>query len=182
MINEALVELIAAVKARGVAVVFEIAPSDDLRYVGVFRDRTIVLYSTDDPFLALFTVAHLFGHLCQLASGDSHSLRVSRYVGSGRVLGDKELHEITTYEYEAAQIGRALLAETVAVTPTIDAAYARLFFADSAYLLHFLRSGERGPALFERFLAAQQGAALITPDARLLRHTLVEVCADIVVV
>ena len=182
MIAGALSQLIAAVEARGVTVVFETAPQDDWRYVGIFRANAIILYSIDDPLLALFTVAHLFGHLCQRATQDAQRIAVSQYVGSGRQLVQRELEEITAYEHEAAQIGRALLAETLHVTPALDVEYARLFFADAAYLMHFLKTGERGPELFERFLAAQPRGPLIAADARLLRRSFDVVHPDIVVV
>ena len=179
----ALATVMAAVRARGVAVRFEAAPSDELRYVGIFREGAIVLYSAEDPLLALFTVAHLFGHLCQQATGDAARARVAGYVGAGRTLSEVELQEITAYEFEAACIGRALLGEVLSPLPSsLDAAYARIFFADAAYLSHFLRTGERGPHLFARFLAAQRGEALVPADARLLRHSLHGAPSDIVVV
>jgi len=180
--RDALKRVVAAVQARGVPVLFEDAPSDDWRYVGIFRGHTIVLYSIDDPMLALFTVVHLFGHLCQLARGDPHTVQVSQYVQPGAKLTETQLAETAVYEFEAAQIGRALLAETIRVTSMIDAAYARLYFADAAYLQNFLRTGERGPGVFERFLAAQRGESLIVPDGRLLRRHVAGVQAEIVVV
>ncbi len=126
----ALLDLvIAAVRARVVPRCASSAPSDELRYVGVFRDQTIVLYSIDDPFLALFTVAHVFGHLCQLATGDAQRRRVAGFVTTGGVLTREQLPgEIAVYEHEAARIGRALLDEVFVVSPALDAAYAALVF------------------------------------------------------
>jgi hypothetical protein len=158
------------------------------RFIGTIDGNRITLFPKyDHPFALFFTVAHLFGHLAQLARGGEHfRSTVDLLYRVGEPLRFEEVQAVFEFELEAARIGRRLLDELGPVSADLDRQYSRYFFADFHYLVHFLETNEQGPALFERFLRRQPVTAeLVAPDPRPLPscgHLATSTAADVIVV
>ncbi len=165
-----LEKLKARVETLGVEVVDDLSNADHARFVGIFENRTIILYPNVAPAFALwFTVAHLFGHLSQLTNKTTRVNRANELVlRINQTLTVEEIQLIYDHEREAAEIGRALIAD---VEPNLDAEmdadYTRFFHADFRYLINFIETGEQGVEMFARFWRREPTPReLIAPDPR----------------
>ncbi len=165
-----LEKLKARVEMLGVKVVDDFSAADHARFVGIFENRTIILYPNVAPAFALwFTIAHLFGHLTQLTNKTARVNRANELVLRVRQnLTVEEIQLIYDHEREAAEIGRALIA---AVEPNLDGEmdsdYTRFFHADFRYLINFIETCEQGTAMFARYWRREPTPReLITPDSR----------------
>ena len=89
---------------------------------------------------------------------------------TGKVLLPEDAQVIYDHEREAAEIGRALIAEVEPeLAAEMDAAYCRFFHADFRYLLNFIETGEAGVEAFARYWRHEPNPReLITADARKL--------------
>lgn len=165
-----LEKLKARVETLGVEVIDDLSNADHARFVGIFEDRTIILYPNVAPAFALwFTVAHLFGHLSQLTNKTPRVNRANELVLQiSQTLTVEDIQIIYDHEREAAEIGRALIAD---VEPNLDkemdSDYTRFFHADFRYLINFIETGEQGTAMFARFWRREPTPReLITADSR----------------
>lgn len=151
---EKLDRLRSFVEKRGVRVVNAVAPLNHARFIGLFEGHTITLFPDTAPAFALwFTVSHLFGHMTQMAAMNDRVKRSNALVlrrGEELAAGDVQL--IFDHEFEAAEIGRALVGEVEPKLPAeMDVAYTRFFLADFRYLINAIETGESGPEMFARF-------------------------------
>lgn len=165
----ALEQIKAAVARYGVQVTEDWEEPEGGRFIGTISGNRIILYPKyDHPFALFFTVAHLYGHLVQLArGGDEFRQAVDLIYRVGHVMSPSEIQAVYDFELEAAAIGRTLLSELGPVTRELDGQYSRFFFADFHYLVHFLETNEQGAELFERFLRRQPVPHRpIAPDSR----------------
>jgi hypothetical protein len=146
--------IIERVRALGVAVSESQDEPEGARFIGTFSGKHITLFPRFDSFFALyFTVAHLYGHMCQLAiSALDVVAGVDIGVETGRPLSHREIQSVYDYEYEAARIGARLIRELGHQEERFDREYARMFFADFHYLIAFMETGEQGTAAFTRYL------------------------------
>lgn len=147
-----------------------IAPSDLARFIGLFEGHTITLFPDSAPPFALwFTVAHLFGHMTQMAAMNNRVKRSNALVlKRGEELASSDIQLIYDHEFEAAEIGRALVSEVESELPAeCDVAYTRFFLADFRYLINAIETGESGPEVFARFWRREPVPRnLIKPDGR----------------
>ncbi len=153
-IPEKLSRLRLYVERLGVTVLDDVAPSDQARFIGLFEGTTITLFpQSTSPFALWFTVAHLFGHMTQLTDTNQRVERANALVlRRGETLSSSDVQLIYDHEYEAAEIGRALVGEVEPDLPVeIDVAYTRFFLADFRYLINAIETGESGPEAFQRF-------------------------------
>jgi len=167
--KSAVAQLINCAAEYGVTVGEDWNEPEGARFVGSFEGTHITLFPKYDTQLALyFTVAHLYGHMVQLALETPASQRVGTLIGvTGRSFTHAEVQAIYDHEREAAAIGRTLMARAADVSRTVDLQYHRIFLADFHYLIHFLECGEKGVEAFERFMRREPlPADPITPDAR----------------
>jgi hypothetical protein len=159
----------SAVARYGVVVKEDWNEPEGGRFIGTIDGKTITLFPKyDHPFALYFTVAHLYGHLVQMVrGGDRFREAVDLIYKVGHVFTPREVQELYAFEIEAAEIGRRLIGEIGPVSRELDGQYARYFFADFHYLVHFLETKEQGAALFERFLRREPVPwRTIEPDAR----------------
>jgi hypothetical protein len=147
-------ELIACAGRYGVTVSEDWNEPEGARFVGSFEGTHITLFPRFDTQLALyFTVAHLYGHMVQIALKTPASSRVGQLIAPNkRPFSNEEVQIIYDHEREAAAIGRTLIAETSGISKNVDLQYHRIFLADFHYLIHFCETGEGGVDAFERFL------------------------------
>lgn len=164
--RELVLRVCRAAERRGARVVEDHDEPEGGRFIGTISGRVITLFPKyDSNFAMLFTAAHLYGHLAQLVFPLTAEIEraMALVYAQPRVLAQDEVQCLFDYEWEAAAIGRALLAEALEVDPRMDAEYARMFFADFHYLVGFLETGEAGPAVFERYLRRQPRLAQPVP-------------------
>ena len=143
---------------------------DHARFVGLFENHTITLYPLSaPPFARWFTIAHLYGHMTQLANKTARVEKANALVlRIGEMLAPDEVQLIYDHEREAAEIGRALVDHVgMDLSRLIDLAYNRFFHADFHYLVNAIETGERGPAVFARFWRREPiPREVIRPDRR----------------
>ncbi len=147
--------LIATVKTFGARVEEVWDEPEGARFIGTFEGHVIRLFPKNDSHFALyFTLAHLYGHMVQLARPKTPEMeRATHLVATARgPLSARDVQAIYDHEVEAAQIGRALMNHVGPVSGALDGQYSRMFFADFHYLVNFVETKELGPATFERFL------------------------------
>lgn len=171
-ISDKLVRIRSYVEHLGVQVVDRVAPSDQARFIGLFEGHTITLFPESVPPFALwFTVAHLFGHMTQMAAMNERVRRANDLVlRRGEELSSSEVQLIYDHEREAAEIGRTLVSEVEPqLPPETDIAYTRFFLADFRYLINAIETGEAGPEVFERFWRREPiPRELVKADCRVL--------------
>lgn len=158
------------VERLGVTTLDAVPPSDQARFIGVFEGHTITLFpQSASPFALWFTVAHLFGHMTQIAGMNERVKRANALVlRRGQELFSRDVQLIYDHEYEAAEIGRTLVGEVEPDLPVeLDVAYTRFFLADFRYLINAIETGESGPQVFQRFWRREPiPRNLVKPDAR----------------
>ena len=187
-IREKLTRIRAFVESLGVQVVDAVAPADNARFIGLLEKQTIILFpDSATPFALWFTVAHLFGHMTQMAASTDRVRRANVLVlRRGEELSPSDVQLIYDHELEAAEIGRTLIAALEPELPlTLDVAYTRFFLADFRYLVNAIETGESGPTVFARFWRREPlPRELIKADARPLldMRTVVAPVDSIVVV
>lgn len=171
-IFEQLNRIRSFVEKLGVRVVNDVASSDHARFIGIFEGHTITLFPDSAPPFALwFTVAHLFGHMTQMAAMNDRVKRSNSLVlKRGEELAASDVQLIFDHEFEAAEIGRALVKKVEPELPAyIDVAYTRFFLADFRYLINAIETCESGPEVFARFWRREPVPRnLIKPDGRSL--------------
>jgi hypothetical protein len=88
----------------------------------------------------------------------------------GQELIASDVQLIYDHEFEAAEIGRALIAEVEPELPAeTDVAYTRFFLADFRYLINAIETGESGPEVFARYWRREPiPRSLIKLDSRRL--------------
>ena len=176
------------VERLGVTTLDGVAPSDQARFIGLFEGHTITLFpQSASPFALWFTVAHLFGHMTQIAGMNERVKRANALVlRRGQVLASSDVQLIYDHEHEAAEIGRTLVGEVEPDLPVdIDVVYTRFFFADFRYLINAIETGESGSQVFEGFWRREPiPRNLINPDARTLldMHNILPATESIVVI
>lgn len=161
--------IVARVRSLGVTVTEDHNEPEGARFIGTFTGRHITLFPKFDSNFALyFTVGHLYGHMCQIAISTLEvAPGVDIGIQTGRPLTPAEVQSVFDYEFEAARIGQRLICELGHQERRFDREYARMFFADFHYLIHFMETGEQGPAAFTRFLRREPLPwTPITPDER----------------
>jgi hypothetical protein len=161
--------IVEAVRAQGVTVTEDWNEPEGSRFIGTFEGTHITLFPKFDTNFALyFTVAHLYGHMVQIALKTPASVRVGALIStSGRALTEDEVQTIYEHEREAAAIGRKLMASLGDYPADLDRLYHRIFLADFHYLIHFIETGEKGPDAFTRFLRREPiPHEAILPDPR----------------
>jgi len=124
---------------------------------GDFNGVEIRLDHDLDLDLALFVLAHLFGHTAQWASDARAAELGSRYATSPPPA--EEMEEVRLYERDASRIALTLFHE--AGVSGLDGWLSDWAAADWAYLEHFYRTGARGD--FRRFF--REGTPPMTPLA-----------------
>jgi hypothetical protein len=154
----------------GVTVVDDFSDTDHARFVGLFEGHTITLYPRAAPeFARWFTVAHLYGHMVQMANKTPRVDRANALVlRVGELLEPDDVQLIYDHEREAAEIGMRLVS---AAEPDrlreMDVAYTRFFHADFRYLINVIETGERGAAMFAKYWKREPvPRELIGADAR----------------
>jgi hypothetical protein len=171
-VRESFYALCGRVEELGVNIDENFSAPDHARFIGIFEAHTIILYPRVAPLVAMwFTVAHLFGHMTQLTNETPRVRRSNELVlSTGKILAPEDVQLIYDHEREAAEIGRALIAEVEPeLAPEMDAAYTRFFHADFRYLINFIETGTAGVAVFERYWRHEPNPKeLITADARKL--------------
>ena len=187
-IHKKLDRIRSIVEKRGVRVVTAVASSGQARFIGLFEGHTITLFPDSAPPFALwFTVAHLFGHMTQMAAMNDRVKRSNALVlKRGEELAPADVQLIYNHEFEAAEIGRALVSEVEPDLPSeIDVAYTRFFLADFRYLINAIETSESGAEVFARFWRREPVPRnLIKPDSRPLldMHNVPPATESIVVV
>ncbi len=146
--------IVARVRSLGVTVSEDFNEPEGARFVGTFAGKHLTLFPKFDSNFALyFTVAHLYGHMCQLAISALDVVSgIDIGIETGRPLTRAEVQSVYDYEFEAARIGQRLMAELGHMEDRFRREYARMFFADFHYLINFMEIGEHGPDAFTRFL------------------------------
>jgi hypothetical protein len=160
--------LIRLVEQHGARVVEDWNEPEGARFIGVFAGDLITLFPKYDRHFAMyFTVAHLYGHLCQQVRPSPEVRVLDLSAPERRIFSRAEIQCIYDYEIEAAAIGRRAIAELGPIEPELDRQYSRMFFADFHYLINTLETGEHGMECFERFLRREPVPfRLIEPDPR----------------
>jgi hypothetical protein len=145
--------IVARVGTLGVTVTEDLNEPEGARFIGTFTGKQLTLFPKfDSNFSLYFTVAHLYGHMCQLAiSALDVASGIDIGIETGRPLTRDEVQSVYDYEFEAARIGQRLMADLGHMEDRFRREYARMFFADFHYLIHFMETGEQGPAPFSRF-------------------------------
>lgn len=179
--------IVERVRRLGVTVTEDHNEPEGARFIGTFTGKHLTLFPKFDSNFALyFTVAHLYGHMCQLAVSTLDVAQgVDIGIETGRPLSHKEIQSVYDYEFEAAKIGQKLIVDLGHQEPRFDREYARMFFADFHYLIAFMETGEQGAQAFMRFLRREPLPWTgISPDERpltdLTRYTLGDSGATVV--
>ena len=171
-VRESFYRISGRVEELGVNIDENFSAPDHARFIGIFEAHTIILYPRLAPTFALwFTVAHLFGHMTQLGNETPRVERANELVlQTGKMLLPEDAQLIYDHEREAAEIGRALIADVEpTLSPEMDAAYCRFFHADFRYLLNFIETGEAGVEAFARYWRHEPNPReLIAADSRKL--------------
>lgn len=171
-VRESFYKLCGRVEELGVNIDENFSAPDHARFIGIFEAHTVILYPRLAPIFALwFTVAHLYGHMTQLTNETPRVQRSNELVlSTGKILMPEDVQLIYDHEREAAEIGRALIADVEPeLAAEMDRAYARFFHADFRYLINFIETGAAGVEAFERFWRHEPNPReLITADARKL--------------
>jgi hypothetical protein len=161
--------IIARVRSLGATISEDLNEPEGARFIGTFVGKHITLFPRFDSNFALyFTVAHLYGHMCQEAISQLNvASGVDIGIEAGRPLTSVEIQSVYDYEFEAARIGERLMVDLGHQEDRFRREYARMFFADFHYLIHFMETGEQGPAAFTRYLRREPLPwTPITPDER----------------
>lgn len=122
---------------------------------GDFNGAEIVLDHTLDLEMALFVLAHLFGHTAQWSTCEEARDLGTRYASAAPP--PEVLPRIRDYERDASRLALALF--HLAGVTDLDAWLSDWAAADWTYLEHFYRTGEAGD--FRRFFAP--GAPVLEP-------------------
>lgn len=169
-VSNALERICLRVENIGINVEEDLSEEDHARFVGIFEDHTIILYpNVAPPFALWFTVAHLFGHMSQLAKKTPRVDRANELVLKvGEILTAEDIQLIYDHEREAAEIGRKLISEVESELPIeMDIAYSRFFHADFRYLINFIETGEAGIDSFAKYWKREPNMPdLIKADSR----------------
>ena len=169
-VRQSFYKLCGRVEELGVNIDENFSAPDHARFIGIFEAHTIILYPRLVPVFAMwFTVAHLFGHMTQLTNETARVKRSNELVlSSGKILAPEDVQLIYDHEREAAEIGRALIAEVEpSLSNEMDIAYTRFFHADFRYLINFIETGAAGVQVFERYWRHEPNPKeLITADSR----------------
>lgn len=160
------------VEQLGVEVEDDFSEPDHARFIGIFEGNEITLYpKVAAPFACWFTVAHLYGHMCQLLNKTPRVERSNYLVLQlGKTLAPEDVQLIYDHEREAAEIGRKLIAEVEPdLSIEMDKAYCRFFHADFHYLINVIETASSGETLFELYWKREPvPRSLIEPDLRSL--------------
>lgn len=151
-----LERLTSAAQARGAQVTWAHRPEGAGRHLGTLAGHDIVLYFESTEIESWFTLAHLFGHLCQRTRPTDLMYRAIDIVRYDRVpapLTVQERSDMWEHEYEAMRLGAALIAEAGGLTEGMAIEYALLCRADYRYLTEFLETGVGGDESFAKWLA-----------------------------
>ncbi|MEZ5428061.1 MAG: hypothetical protein R2747_17445 [Pyrinomonadaceae bacterium] len=169
-VSKILSRLISRTDRLGVEVINDLAVPDHARFIGIFDDNRITLYPRVAPLFACwFTIAHLYGHMCQLLNKTPRVNRSNELVLKlGETLAPEDVQLIYDHEREAAEIGRTLIASVEPDLPDeMDRAYCRFFHADFHYLINVIETGEGGEDLFALYWKREPvPRALIEADPR----------------
>ena len=159
-------DLVAVAQRFGVRVKEDWNEPEGARFIGTFTGHEITLFPRNDSYLTLyFTVAHLYGHMVQLVRPSLQTDQALLESNGG--LSAAQVQGVFDHEYEAAEIGRKLMAETGPITRGLELEYTRTFWADFNYLINFMETGEKGPEVFARFMRRQPLIKdTIQPDPR----------------
>lgn len=172
----ALDRAIELVELQGAAVRWEKVPEEPGRYFGILSNSTLILYEGNTDFEALFTLGHLYGHLCQRARPTEEILAAIDIVSPARGFGPlstKERGMMLFHENEAAEIGLGLCERAGADSTEFRLAYSRMFWADFTYLCRYVETGIGGPEPFAKAMAECSKLEVLvdvlyeTPDFRL---------------
>lgn len=169
-VSKVLSRLVSKVEEYGVEVLNDLSTPDHARFIGIFEDNRIILYPRVAPLFACwFTIAHLYGHMCQLLNKTPRVERSNYLVLQlGKTLAPEDVQLIYDHEREAAEIGRTLIASVQPdLPPGFDTAYCRFFHADFHYLINVIETGEGGEDLFALYWKREPvPRAVIEPDPR----------------
>lgn len=174
--KEALERAIELVESQGACVRWEKVPEEPGRYFGILSNSTLILYEGNTDFEALFTLGHLYGHLCQRARPTEEILAAIDIVSPARGFGPLSTLErgmMLFHENEAAEIGLGLCERAGADSTEFRLAYSRMFWADYTYLCRYVETGVGGPEAFARAMVefsrtiVRVEALHETPDFRL---------------
>jgi hypothetical protein len=127
---EALIE-----RRWGIPVVITEVPNP---FTGDLDGARILVDHANEVEDALFILVHLFGHTVQW-NVSAHA----REIGVKTRWSDDELHELAAYETEACRYSLQLLHD--AGVHDLDQWLADFAACDTAYLVHFYRTGEKRP-------------------------------------
>ncbi len=156
------------VEKLGIEVEDDFSTPDHARFIGIFEDNEITLYpKVAVPFACWFTVAHLYGHMCQLLNKTPRVERSNYLVLQlGKTLAPEDVQIIYDHEREAAEIGRKLIAEVEPdLSDQMDSAYCRFFHADFHYLINVIETANSGTELFALYWKREPiPRELIKPD------------------
>lgn len=161
-----LTAVVAAAERHGARVVMDHDEPEGGRFIGTISGHTITLFPKyDSHFAMLFTAAHLYGHLAQLTRPLTPTFQqaIDLVYTQGRTFTADEVQCLYDYEWDAAVIGRALLAEALPVDGLLEAEYARMFLADFHYLVNFLETGQGGAERFDFFLRREPRPHVTVP-------------------
>lgn len=161
-----LAQLEKTVTRRGGVVRWGNRPAGAGRHIGTLEGHDILLYHESTVFESWFTLAHLFGHMCQRTRPTANMYAAIGLVDYNRVpapLTPREIYVMWEHELEAAQLGAALVEEAGGVTDALRAEYARMFMADYRYLVAFLETGVGGEEAFNAVWNREPVTEPITP-------------------
>lgn len=171
-VSTSLLKLRTRIETLGVEVVDDLTDLDHARFVGTFDDNVITIYPNIAPvFAQWFTIAHLYGHMTQMSNMNPRVERAnSLVVQINKILSAEDIQLIYDHEFEAAEIGRALIEDVEPdISIEMDIAYDRFFHADFRYLINYIETGEQGVEVFARFWRREPiTRELIKPDSRRL--------------
>lgn len=169
-VEDSLARLRLRIEELGVEVEDDFSEPDHARFIGIFEGDEITLYpKVAAPFACWFTVAHLYGHMCQLLNKTPRVERSNYLVLQlGKTLLPEDVQLIYDHEREAAEIGRKLIAEVEPdLSIEMDTAYCRFFHADFHYLINVIETAQSGESLFELYWKREPvPREFIKPDPR----------------
>lgn len=140
--KDRLAAVLGALKAHiegryGIAVRFTDVPPP---FVGDLDGAEIRLKPSDDLALAVFSLAHLFGHTVQWNT-DEEARRIGLDGAAAGRASEAEVALLRRYEQEASRYSLQLLHE--ADVHDLDQWFSDVAACDLDYLAHFYRTGER---------------------------------------
>ena len=169
-VEDALARLRMRIEELGVEVEDDFSVPDHARFIGIFESNRITLYPKVAPtFARWFTVAHLYGHMCQLRNKTPRVNRSNYLVLQlGKTLAPDDVQLIYDHEREAAEIGRKLIADVAPdLSFEMDVNYSRFFHADFHYLINVIETAASGDKLFALYWKREPiPRAVIAPDSR----------------